>query len=65
MTCQKLFEGAAHHRKELDAPIRIYPRCHPKAPVDVFVDCVGGKVTIVCSKCDRTIEEIKVKIPFT
>lgn len=61
MTCRSLFEGATKHRKELDAPIRIFPRCHPKAYLEVFVDSKKGTVILCCSACDRLVETIKAK----
>jgi hypothetical protein len=59
--CRELFDGASRRRKELDAPTRVYPRCHPTAHMDVFVDSKNQTVILSCSACDRTISTIKTK----
>ena len=61
MTCNKLFNGASKHRKHLDAPVRIYPSCHPGAALDVYVDSAKHTIVLCCSKCDRLIETIHAK----
>jgi hypothetical protein len=44
----------------LKCPIRIFPLCHPKACVDVFVDGIQNTITLVCSQCDRSLAVIKI-----
>lgn len=61
MTCRSLFDGASKQRKNFDAPIQIHSKCHPRSAVEVWIDCVHRTVILVCGKCDRTIEIIKVK----
>jgi len=64
MACRDLFNSAYVRRASLDAPVRIHPRCHPKAGVDVFVDTQNHSVILVCSRCDRTIACVKAA-PFS
>lgn len=45
----------------MDCPVRVRPRCHNRAHIDVFVDGKRKIVTLVCSKCDRTISTIRLK----
>ena len=45
----------------MDCPIKIHPKCHPRVHLDVFVDGDKKLVTLVCSKCDRTISTIRIK----
>ena len=59
--CKKLFLAAKLKRLKLDAPTRIYPGCHPKAAIEVFVDSVQQTVILSCAKCDRTISTIHAK----
>lgn len=61
MTCKSLFNGASKNRKHLDAPVRIYPKCHPGAALDVYVDSVKGTIILCCAKCDRLVETIHPK----
>lgn len=57
--CEKLFVNAVEHRKHLDAPVKIYPGCHPKAHVEVYVDSTRGSVILCCSRCGDVLEEVK------
>ena len=63
MVCQELLlEASAHQKKnKIKCPIRIFPKCHPKAYVDCFVDGKLKIITLVCSACDQTIATIQVK----
>lgn len=62
MTCDKLFLASELHRRDiLDAPVRIYPKCHPKAHINVFCDSERAVFVLCCSKCDRVIDEVKTK----
>lgn len=58
--CKKLLISTIKKQKDIHAPIRIFPTCHPKASLDVHVDGLGGIIYLSCSKCDRLIEKIKV-----
>lgn len=58
MMCRELFSSAA---KKLDCPIRMFPRCHPRSHLDVYVDARKRIVTLCCSKCDQIVATIKAK----
>lgn len=62
MSCRELLESAAghQHKTRLDCPIRIFPVCHPKAYVEVFVDGKQQIITLVCSACDTTMSVIRI-----
>jgi hypothetical protein len=59
--CHNIFSLAAKKRESLDAPTKIYPKCHPRAHIDVFVDSVKMTIVLTCSKCDRMITTVKVR----
>jgi len=61
--CIELLAGASRHQAKtrMKCPIRIFPLCHPKAGVDVFVDGKRRIITLVCEACDRTISQIVIK----
>lgn len=62
MSCKELIEIASKLQKILDCPKKLSPKCHPRAHVEVFVDGKKGIITLVCSKCDKTISTpIRVK----
>ena len=63
MACKELFLNAAkqERRTKIRAPIRLFPRCHPNAFVDVFADHRSRTITLVCGACDRTMEVIHVR----
>ena len=61
MTCKAIFDIASMKRKDLDAPVRIYPICHPKCSVDVFVDSKHSKIILCCSVCDRVMDTVRTK----
>jgi uncharacterized Zn-finger protein len=61
--CKEIIEGALSRQRssKMDCPIKIHPKCHPRVHLDVFVDGDKKLVTLVCSKCDRTISTIRIK----
>lgn len=59
--CRDIFIMAERMRKSLDAPIKLYTRCHPRAHIEIFVDCKKRTIILCCSKCDRLITTVKVK----
>lgn len=59
--CDNLFVGVSINKLSDHCPIKIFPSCHPKASLEVFVDRKRKEITLVCSKCDKTISVIKVK----
>lgn len=63
MSCKELLENACKKQKKgnVDCPIHIFPLCHPRAQVEVFVDGKRREITLVCGKCDRTISKIQIK----
>ena len=63
MSCREIMDGAVKQQAEskLDCPIKLFPRCHHKAPIDIFVDGKKRTITLVCSKCDRTISQVHVR----
>ena len=44
--------------KALKAPMRLFPRCHPKEKLDVYIDGKKKIVVLCCSKCDRPMVKI-------
>jgi len=61
--CKEILEGAliSQRSSKMDCPVKIRPKCHPRVHLDVFVDGSKKLVTLVCSKCDRTISVIRIK----
>lgn len=57
--CRELFQAAI--KKYTGCPIRVFPRCHPHAHFDVFIDPKKGTITLCCSKCDRPLPTIRAK----
>lgn len=53
--CKNLFASA---KSKIDCPVRVYPKCHPKAHLDVFVDAKFHAIVLCCSTCDRPISII-------
>ena len=62
MTCRNLFDPAGDKRKKLDCPSRVFPKCHPRAYLDVFCDSKNKTIILVCGQCDRTVSVIKAKV---
>lgn len=62
MSCKELFAIATKGQVSIDAPMKVRPRCHNRANVEVFVDGKKRKVMLVCSKCDQTIAVIRVPV---
>jgi len=60
----EIFNDASKKRTELDAPTRLFPRCHPDAFLDVFVDSKTNSIVLCCSQCDRLVATIKAKEPY-
>lgn len=50
--CHNIFELAAG---KMDCPIRLTPKCHPKAHVDVYVSARLRTIMVCCGHCDRPI----------
>lgn len=61
MMCHHIFSAAGKKRKELDAPTRLQPRCHPKSKLDVYVDSKHHTITLCCSRCDQVVDRVKVR----
>lgn len=60
--CDKIFNAAEESRKNLDAPTRIIPGCHPKkGKVEVYVDSQRDKIYLCCSICETVIDVVKTK----
>lgn len=57
--CRILFELAG--KKKIPCPIRIYPHCHPRAAIEVFVDVKHNSIILGCARCERTIAKIRVR----
>lgn len=62
MTCSDMFEnvGVKQARCGMKCPLRVFPKCHPKAYIDVFVDSRRRIITLVCGACDQTLEVIRL-----
>lgn len=60
MVCHELMHGASMKQEYLDCPIRVFPKCHKKAHVEVFVDGKRRKIMLCCSACDRPISLIEL-----
>lgn len=58
--CSELFTVAA---KKLPCPIKLWPHCHPKAHIDVYVDAKNRKIVLCCSACDRPLTNIHPQLP--
>lgn len=58
--CKNLFTSA---KSEMGFPVRVYPKCHPRAHLDVFVDAKYRTIMLCCSKCDRPISIIHPRDP--
>lgn len=63
MSCSEIIEIATskQEKSKMDCPIKISPKCHPKAPLEVFVDGKKKVITIVCSRCERTVTTVRVR----
>lgn len=59
MMCENLWLGAKN--KDIDCPIRVTPKCHPRAHCEVFVDLKKYAIILTCSRCDRPISTVRVK----
>lgn len=53
--CRDLFVFAA---SKLRCPIKLWPKCHPKAHLDVYVDAAKREILLCCSQCDRPVRRI-------
>lgn len=58
--CRSTLNEAAS--KKMDCPIRLHPRCHPKANFDVYVDAPKSQFVLCCSSCDQPVEFITAKL---
>lgn len=60
--CRELFNQVFRYnrRNKISCPIRIFPHCHPKSYLEVFVDSKRKRITLVCGTCDRTISTINI-----
>lgn len=61
--CHNVFDSAMKIAiaRRLDCPVRMFPRCHPKAHCEVFVNPRKREIVLTCSKCDRPITTIKAR----
>lgn len=57
--CHDLFSSA--RKKDIECPIRIFPKCHKRAHVEVYVDAQKMLIILTCSRCDRPIAKVKVR----
>lgn len=58
MICGPLFDAAG--MKDIDCPILLRPKCHPRAHIDVHVSKRLRVIFLSCGKCDRLIQAIKI-----
>lgn len=58
--CAELFKIAS---KKMDCPILLWPKCHPSAHLDVYVDARRHKIVLCCSQCDKPITDINPILP--
>ena len=63
MSCKEIVDSAEKQQAstKMDCPVRIFPKCHPKSRMDVFVDGKRKLITLVCGRCDRTVTTVKVR----
>lgn len=59
MSCRELFSEALSHSRL--CPVRLFPRCHPKAFCEVFVDGRTNEIVLTCGQCDRPIARVHVR----
>ena len=59
--CDRIFSAARESRKNLDAPTRMVPKCHPRARLDVYVDSERDVIYLCCSRCDQIIDTVRTK----
>lgn len=61
--CNEIIQAAIEQqiKADIECPIRIKPKCHRKASINVFVDVSRKMITLSCSKCDQTITRIKIR----
>lgn len=57
--CRKIFADAA---QRMNCPIRLTPQCHPRAPLDVYINARRKQAIVCCSKCDRPIVTINARL---
>lgn len=60
--CHNLFDGA---KGKLDCPIKVFPKCHKRAHVEVHVDAKRRRIILSCSHCEQPISTIEVKREIT
>lgn len=56
--CRNIFELASGMDKE--NWVRIFPFCHKKAGVDIYVSVKRREISLCCKKCDRPITTIRI-----
>lgn len=56
--CRELFVLAAG---KLNCPIRLLPKCHPKAEIEAYIDSAKGTVTLCCKDCESPLAIIHTK----
>lgn len=63
MACKEIIDNATRQQRKtrMKCPVRLYPKCHHKAPIDLFCDGRKRIIYLVCSKCDATLSQIIVK----
>lgn len=61
--CKELIGAVGKHQRKtkMKCPVRIFPVCHPKSFVDVFVDSRQSRITLTCGACDQVLSTIHIK----
>lgn len=61
--CRNLFEMFEKAiKKNIDCPVEVVPKCHPRSHCEVFLDVKKLEMIIACSKCNKPISKIKVHL---
>lgn len=56
--CNDLFREASG---KMDCPIRMFPKCHPRAHIEVFIDVRHRSFILCCGQCDRPVTTVVAK----